>query len=259
MKKPFLLAVAIVFLAPGCFDNGEEALLEELETNRQQIKILQEKYASVELAKAAVERQLQAEQTQFAGFKTRIDGLIADREKADRDAALARRETDDIAAKYRELQEKLQDSLAKREELLKLIADQQKAFKIAKEHELNATRLRIEAEKQLTEARGILAALKARGVDISPPPAAPAPVPKHRICSKVLRVDAANGIAMLSVGYIDGVSLGMIFEISRGDAPVARARVEKVYDDMSAVFIMPESLAAGTSVREGDNANAPAR
>ena len=143
---------------------------------------------------------------------------------------------------------------------------------MAKQHEVTATNMRIEAENQLNavkeqftavlkdkskveeslaHATWVLDMLQARGIDIG---TTVIQVDVPSIPSRVLAVDKDVNLVMLSVGRNDGVKKGYQFSIYRGDKYVGKVRVEKVYDDMCAGVILPQ-YKSDLNIQEGDDAN----
>jgi cell shape-determining protein MreC len=158
-------------------------------------------------------------------------------------------------------------------EMHQILQDMQQALEIAKQHETNATNLRVEAENQLNAvqeqftavmkekkkveddlayANWILERLQAAGITTSQAleqPAMPA------IPAKVLAVDKEVNLVMLSVGRNDGVKKGYTFSVYRTDKFVGKVRVEKVYDDMCAGVILKTYKVGDLEIQEGDDAN----
>jgi hypothetical protein len=65
-------------------------------------------------------------------------------------------------------------------------------------------------------------------------------------------VGVRGDLVMLSVGRDDGVTVGMVFAVSRGDQYVGDVRVRTVYKDMAGAQII--HLVNGAEIQEGDNA-----
>ncbi|MEE8359467.1 MAG: hypothetical protein V3S04_00910, partial [Candidatus Omnitrophota bacterium] len=68
--------------------------------------------------------------------------------------------------------------------------------------------------------------------------------------ANVMVVNKKYNFIVANMGKIDGVSVGSELDIYRGEEFVAKTRIEKLYDKMSASTILPEWK--NTRIREGD-------
>lgn len=68
---------------------------------------------------------------------------------------------------------------------------------------------------------------------------------------EVVVVNREYDFIVMNLGRNHGLSVGQEFQVVRGDQILGRVKVEKVYDELSAAAILPESQKE--SIREGDN------
>lgn len=68
---------------------------------------------------------------------------------------------------------------------------------------------------------------------------------------EVVVVNREYDFIVMNLGRNHGLSVGQEFQVVRGDQVLGRVKVEKVYDELSAATILPESQKE--SIREGDN------
>ena len=190
---------------------------------------------------------------------------------------------EDITASEVEL-EKTRTELDRRhnqiDEMHKIVQNQLRALAVARENEQQARRGKIDMENELnttiqrlkdmtrekkkvdTELANqnfIITRLREAGVPIdrialSDLGAGPQDVgpPVH---AKVLAVDNAVNLVMLSVGEDDGVRKGYHFTVYRGDKYIGKVEVERTFRDMCSARIMPRELKTGMVIKEGDNAS----
>ena len=67
---------------------------------------------------------------------------------------------------------------------------------------------------------------------------------------QVIVVNREYDFIVMNLGSNQGLTVGQEFQIVRGEQVLGRAKVEKVYDDLSAAAILPESKK--DAIREGD-------
>ena len=67
---------------------------------------------------------------------------------------------------------------------------------------------------------------------------------------QVVVVNREYDFVVVNLGKNQGLSVGQEFQIVRGDAVLGKVKVEKVYDELSAAAILPESQKE--NIREGD-------
>ncbi|MBN1808967.1 MAG: hypothetical protein JW909_07835 [Planctomycetes bacterium] len=180
-----------------------------------------------------------------------------------------------LTAQNKAKDEALEDRANRIQEMHKFLLDQQRALEMAKQHEINATNNRIEAENQLNSVKDqltatlkekrkveedlahstwILDTLESKGINIAEAVTG-ADQAMPSIPAKVLAVDKDVNLVMLSVGQNDGVKKGYSFSVYRKDKFVGKVRIEKVYDDMCAGVILASYQSGETEIEEGDDAN----
>ena len=81
-------------------------------------------------------------------------------------------------------------------------------------------------------------------------PAAQAP----STSGQVVVVNREYDFIVMNLGKNHGLSIGQEFQIVRGDSVLGKVKVEKVYDELSAAAILPESQK--DNIKEGDTVKA---
>lgn len=71
---------------------------------------------------------------------------------------------------------------------------------------------------------------------------------------EIVVVNREYDFIVMNIGKNHGLSIGQEFQILRGNQVLGKAKVEKVYDELSAAAIMPDSQK--NNIREGDNVRA---
>ncbi len=86
----------------------------------------------------------------------------------------------------------------------------------------------------------------------SPPPASPAALGTESasLQGQVIVVNREYDFVVVNMGSNQGLALGQEFQVVRGDQVLGRVKVEKVYDELSAAAILPNSNK--DAIREGD-------
>ncbi len=67
---------------------------------------------------------------------------------------------------------------------------------------------------------------------------------------QVVVINREYDFIVMNLGKNDGLSIGQEFKIVRDNEVIGRVRVEKVYDELSAAALLPNSQK--NSIREGD-------
>ncbi len=97
-------------------------------------------------------------------------------------------------------------------------------------------------------------------VVVTPESAAPAasapsmPSAPGGMQGQVVVVNREYDFIVMNLGRNQGLQIGQEFQISRGEEVLGRVKVEKVYDELSAAAILPDSKK--DSIREGDQVKA---
>lgn len=81
---------------------------------------------------------------------------------------------------------------------------------------------------------------------------APVPAKKTIKTGDVLVVNKKFNFVVSNIGKLDGVDIGTEIDIYRGERFIAKTKIEKLYDSMSAATILPEYK--DVRIREGDQA-----
>jgi len=85
-------------------------------------------------------------------------------------------------------------------------------------------------------------------------PAASAPSAPGGMQGQVVVVNREYDFIVMNLGRNQGLQIGQEFQVSRGEEVLGRVKVEKVYDELSAAAILPDSKK--DSIREGDQVKA---
>ncbi|MDP3722832.1 MAG: hypothetical protein Q8R91_04970, partial [Candidatus Omnitrophota bacterium] len=67
---------------------------------------------------------------------------------------------------------------------------------------------------------------------------------------QIIVVNRDYDFVVMNLGKNQGLSIGQEFQIVRGEVVLGKVKVEKVYEELSAAAILPES--DKSSIREGD-------
>jgi predicted RNase H-like nuclease (RuvC/YqgF family) len=76
------------------------------------------------------------------------------------------------------------------------------------------------------------------------------PSPVSLLQGQVLVVNREYDFIVMNIGKNQGLQIGQEFQIVRGAEVLGRVKIEKIYDELSAAAILPESNKA--AIREGD-------
>lgn len=78
--------------------------------------------------------------------------------------------------------------------------------------------------------------------------------PQGSADGQILVVNREYDFIVMNLGKNHGLSIGQEFQVIRGNQVLGKVKVEKVYDELSAAAILPESQK--DNIREGDNVRA---
>ena len=213
----------------------------------------------------------QLEDTQQA--KTRVEDELS-RVRTDLETSLEK------LAKATAAQEALSRSVEDRQkEIDRLSKDMEQIRNERKELAAQLADLKTEHEtlqQQLTDAQQAKTDLESKVMELSNQPtveldkvlvsgagAAPAPVgtamPVSAVSSQppdgqVVVVNREYDFIVMNLGKNHGLSIGQEFQVLRGSEILGRVKVEKVYDELAAAAILPESQK--DNIREGDTVKA---
>ena len=220
----------------------------------------------------ARERELQLAMAENDDLKVRVQDLQQTKSRIEGDLARAKQDlaqSQDELAKSHQAQEELGRSVEAREqEISRLTKDleqirtesQQATSKL--QHERDAAQQQVadlehaksELEAKVLELAGqpFVQLEKVRvSSDASPASAvvqANAVLPPSQ--GQVVVVNREYDFIVVNLGKNQGLSVGQEFQVVRGDEVLGRVKVEKVYDELSAAAILPDSKKE--SIREGD-------
>jgi len=229
----------------------------------------------------AAERELRLTIAERESLKQDLDEL--EQAKARIEEELGRVRTELVDA-----QDQLSEALASKEALTRAVDDRQKEIdRVAKElaqsrneHTQLSTQVtalieeREELQRQLAELEQAKADLESKVPELSEQPtvelekvvvSSPPPFvePSNGVTARpVSAVSASPGAGqvivvnreydfiVMNLGRKQGLSVGQEFHVVRGNEVLGRVKVEKVYDELSAAAILPESQKE--NIREGD-------
>ena len=228
-----------------------------------------------------VQRNLQLAESENGDLKTRIENVQQTKARLEADLALAQRslvESKDELANSLKAQETLTRSIEDRErEIARLTKDLDQAKDESSQvsNQIGALQSeRDEAKRQLAELEQAKNDLEAKLMAMDQPT-----VELDKVLVNSGASEAASGGAMVmpvsttspagatsdgqvvvinreydfvvvNLGKNHGVAVGQEFQIARGNEVLGRVKVEKVYDELSAAAILPDSKKS--SIREGD-------
>jgi len=203
----------------------EEQLLQIRQTKEQ----VETELALLKDQMTQMTKQLTEEQQAKDALATSIDERQREIDRLNKDLAQARSERGSLAEQVTTLkgeQEALQAQLAK--------AEQAKTELETKVLELSE-HPSVELEKVIVTSA-------------SPSAASSSQLPATQ--GQVVVVNREYDFIVMNLGKRQGLALGQEFQIVRGQQVLGRVKVEKVYDELSAAAILPESNK--DAIREGD-------
>ncbi|MBI3321216.1 MAG: hypothetical protein HYZ91_02985 [Candidatus Omnitrophica bacterium] len=230
----------------------------------------------------AKERELQLALAENDDLKVRLQDLQQTKSRMETELTRARTEltqAQEELAKSTEAKETLARSIEDRErEISRLTKEmeqtqresKQSADRLAELQKLNET-----AKQQLADLRKAKEQLEAKVMELSGQPL----VELDKVTVSDQKASGAEGMVMpasatvatpsngqivvvnreydfivMNLGKNQGLSVGQEFQIVRGDEVLGKVKVEKVYDELSAATILPESQK--NNIREGDTVKA---
>lgn len=230
----------------------------------------------------AKDRELQLANTENDDLKSRLTDAQQAKVKIEDELALSRKELGDAknaAAKAAAAQEELSQQVESREqEIARLTKDLQQATQASQgiKDQLAAVQAeRDNFKKQLTDIQQAKAELETKVMELSERPtveldkvlvtgdpssasmssaAMALPVSLTGATGsggQVMVVNRDYDFIVMNQGKSHGVAVGQEYQIFRGNEILGRAKVEKVYDELSAAALTPESKK--NHIREGDS------
>lgn len=138
---------------------------------------------------------------------------------------------------------------SEREQLAKELSDFKGQQETLRKQLSQAEQVKVELEKQLeTSSQPTLELEKV--VVTNPSGGGTTASPVSATQGQVVVVNREYDFIVVNLGRNQGLQIGQEFQIVRGNEILGRAKVEKVYDELSAAAILPDSNKA--SIREGD-------
>ena len=223
----------------------------------------------------AKERELQLVLSELDELKGRLDALQQAKAQVEEELTQARTEltaSQEALAKAVEAQETLSRSVEGRErEISRLKTDLEQATDTQKDLSAQLAQLQTERDeiKQrllgLEQAKGELESqvsalstgeptveldkvrVTSEGEGTGPSAAA---APGGSENGQIIVVNRDYDFVVMNLGKNQGLSIGQEFQIVRGEVVLGKVKVEKVYEELSAAAILPES--DKSSIREGD-------
>ena len=218
----------------------QQAVLEN-EDLQGRLKGLQDAKARIEGEAVRIRQELASAKEEAVKAKeaqTTLSKSVEDREREidrlKKDLAQARNDAKEISSKLTQLQ-------GDRDTIEQQLAEAQKAKGEleSKVTELSETRPTVELEKVMVQDDGS----RGRRSAASGAPAAP-------LDGQVVVVNREYDFIVMNLGKNHGLSAGQEFQVIRDDKVLGKVKVEKVYDELSAAAILPESQK--DNIKEGD-------
>ena len=232
-----------------------------------------------------VQRNLQLAESENNDLKNRIETVQQAKTRLEEDLAGTQRElvqSKEELAKSLKSQEILTRSVEDREqEIARLTKDLQQAQNESSRVSGQITKLqseRDEAKRQLADAERAKSDLEAKlmgpeqptveldkvmvsggtSTDLSASSGVVMPISTASIGAQadgqVVVINREYDFIVMNLGKNHGVSVGQEFQVARGGEVLGRVKVEKVYDELSAAAILPDSKK--NSMKEGDSVRA---
>ena len=232
-----------------------------------------------------VQRNLQLAESENSDLKNRIEIVQQAKTRLEENLVGIQRDlvqSKEELAKSLKSQETLTRSVEDREqEIARLAKDLQQAQNESSRVSGQVTRLqseRDEAKRQLADAERAKGDLEAKlmgpeqptveldkvmvsggtGTDLSASSGVVMPISTASIGAEadgqVVVINREYDFIVMNLGKNHGVSVGQEFQVARGGEVLGRVKVEKVYDELSAAAILPDSKK--NNMKEGDSVRA---
>lgn len=209
---------------------------------------LKARYNELEQAKSAIDEQLDRSRKDLSQSQQDLAKAIEAKETLarsveDREREIGRltKDLEQAQTQYKQASNQLTDLQSERESIKKQLSDLESAKDAleAKMAELS-THPTVELDKVVVGE----GSMESSGGAVS---AGPATSPGS---GQVVVVNREYDFVVMNMGKNHGLSIGQQFRIVRGGETLGTVKVEKVYDELSAAAILPESKK--DSIREGD-------
>jgi len=273
-KSPVLILVVLVFfalaLAGGAYyllqkERGKNLSLQaELDDVKNKQKVAEAKLEESKKAISEMEQKLNSAQSQIDTLKRQLEQERADKEQAISRVSQIQAEVDKQKALRADLEQKYSQAQAETANIQSQLNDLKN-----KKIELEAKIKDLESKVAQSEQQQVQAQ-PAQGVDLgtvvvegdaaaettaaAEGVAMPAkPQPNKKLAGpegKVLVVNREYNFAVINLGSKDGVSMGDIFKVYRGNRELGEIKIEKIHESMSAgTFLSPQIK---DKINEGD-------
>ena len=208
-------------------------------------------------ARAKLEEELERTRKEFAQTQEKLVKAVEaqetlNRSLEDRNSEVSRltKDLDQAQAQQKEVAARLSSLQTERDAVKQQLAEleQAKGELETKVMELSQGPT-VELDKVLVTGGGDQAARGASALDLGA--ASAAVVPTNAASSgQVMVVNREYDFIVMNLGKNHGLSIGQELQVVRGNEVLGKVKVEKVYDELSAAAILPESKKE--SIREGD-------
>ena len=207
-----------------------------------QLEDSQQARARVEEDLGRTRKELAKSQEEIAKAVEAQEALSRSVEDRQREIDRLTKDLDDTHTELKRIGAQFADLQAQRSTMQQQVADLENAKSQLEEQLAEASsRPTVELEKVLVTDGGA-----AGGVSITPVPPTSQGIPD----GQVVVVNREYDFIVMNLGRHHGLSVGQEFQIVRGNNILGRVKVEKVYDELSAAAILPDSQK--DSIREGD-------
>ena len=206
-------------------------------------------------AKARTEEELGRVRKELAGTQDKLSEATAAQEALSRAVEDRQKEIDRLSkdltqsrSERETLASQLKDLTSERDEVQQRLADLEKA---KGELESKVTEL----SQQPTVELDKVVVGSTQGGGGTPSAVSPASVGAAAVTDgQVVVVNREYDFIVMNLGKKQGLSIGQEFQVVRGTEVLGKVKVEKIYDELSAAAILPESRK--DSIREGDTVKA---
>jgi len=188
---------------------------------------------------AAAKRTLSQAQDELAAAVKAREELSRSIEDREREIARLTKDLDQASADSKQMTEQLQSERKRLADLERAKADLE-----SKVMELSGQPT-VELDKVLVKGALGCAGAGASGLALAVPTAA-----MPSMDGQVVVINREFDFIVMNLGRNHGLSVGQEFQIVRGAEILGRVKVEKVYDELSAAALLPESKK--NAIREGD-------
>ena len=236
---------------------------EQLQTAQRNLQLaesenndLKTRVAAVQQDKARVEQELAGAQQGLVQAKEQLDQSLKAQETLTRSVEARERE---LARVNKDLEQAHDDSTRVSGQIAKLQSERDEAKRQLAELERAKNDLETKlmaADQPTVELDKVLVNGAAGGGELGGDilPASASPVAGADSNGQVVVINREYDFIVMNLGKNHGVAVGQEFQVARGNEVLGRVKVEKVYDELSAAAILPDSRK--NSIKEGDTVRA---